>query len=220
MKKIKIIIKKIKTKKIKKVKIKTIGVSEFGFDYNKEYKLWSYVTDGKLYKEKLKIFNNKKESKIIKKFKQIWKKETFNITTGREWICYIKDRYKNCTADQLKEYVRYLNINRFYKNHEAKIFKDFMLIILTAFVTSVFDKVVFEFIGLDLLKMQSTVSFIILHIAFILIIALNICIVRRIMLDTNRDAIRDYFIESYIKVIEELISEKEAKDKMREMPWV
>ena len=40
------------------------------------------------------------------------------------------------------------------------------------------------------------------------------------MLDTNRDAIRDYFIESYIKVIEELISEKEAKDKMGEMPWV
>lgn len=63
MKKIKIIIKKIKAKKIKKVKIKTISVSEFGFDYNKEYRLWSYVTDGKVYKEKLKIFNNKKSQK-------------------------------------------------------------------------------------------------------------------------------------------------------------
>lgn len=94
-----------------------------------------------------------------------------------------------------------------------------MLIILTAFVTCVFDKVVFEFIGLDLSKMQPIVS-IILYIAFILIIALSICIVRSTMLDTNRDAIRDYFIESYIKVIEELISEKEAKDKMGEMPWV
>lgn len=196
------------------------GVEEFCFDFYEEYRLWLFVSGIKMTVFEWRSFAAKTKG-IDGEQNDCNKNYLYNINTGKDWIDYITNKYKDYTLEQLKEYIRYLNVVKFDKSITGKNVKELGIILLTSFVACLFDDIIMEYLNINMGKSISGLVEAIVDLLFLVFaIGILLPVSINVFSDVKRNAIKNFFIESYIKVIEELISEKEAKDKMGEMPWV
>ena len=181
----------------KKSQIAKRGIVEFGFDFNKEFQLWLYITGEEMHRNEWKTVN---------------KLDLTNFTTSDDWKNHIRQKYNQCTATQLNEFIHYLNVVKTNKASARSVSDYFYTTFITAaisfIVTFYLNKLLTDTTGMDFLT--ALITTVIYVLIFVVLFAVFFIVLSEYYFDFNRNASQAFFIESYIKTIKEMLLRKSA----------
>lgn len=178
----------IKTKKNRKT-LKEIGKRWYNFDFGLERNIYCYLCCIQVKSRKLRKLN--KELKF----------ESY-----KQWNTYVKNKYKNFDKDILIEFSRYLNLRMRNISPDHEYWSITATVVLTVFLTSLFDKVFYQQINLEGLSGISAIVVISILELFVLITIMFVIV--QTMKPIFDSSVDDNFLKDYKEIIDQLITEK------------
>lgn len=169
--------------------LKGIGKRWYDFDFGLERNIYCYLCCIRVKSRKLPKLN--KELKF----------ESY-----QQWNKYVRNKYENFDKDILIEFSRYLNLRMRNISPDHEYWSITATVVLTVFLTSLFDKVFSQHINLEGL---SGISAIVVILILELFVAIPIIfVIVQTMKPIFDSSVDDNFLRDYKEIIDQLITEK------------